>query len=62
MMDSVGNAENIGKILNRKNYFFIPFSQDNYSNKPFSLVFDSSKVIETIIFALKREQIQPILI
>ena len=24
-----GNAENIGKLLNRKNYFFVPFKQDN---------------------------------
>jgi dipicolinate synthase subunit B len=61
-MDLVGNAENIGKLLNRKNYFFIPFSQDNYTVKPFSLVFDISKVIETIDFALRKEQIQPILI
>ena len=29
-----GNAENIGKLLNRKNYYFVPFKQDNPITKP----------------------------
>lgn len=33
------NAENIGKLLNRKNYFFVPFRQDNPITKPRSPVF-----------------------
>lgn len=34
-----GAAVNIGKLLNRKNYYFVPFKQDNPITKPRSLVF-----------------------
>ena len=34
-----GSAENIGKLLNRKHYYFVPFKQDNPITKPRSLVF-----------------------
>ena len=57
-----GNAENIGKLLNRNNYYFVPFRQDNPITKPRSLVFDPDYIIKTIESALKREQIQPILL
>ena len=33
-----GNAENIGKLLNRSNYYFVPFTQDNPITKPRSIV------------------------
>ena len=57
-----GNAENIGKLLNRSNYYFVPFRQDNPITKPRSLVFDPDYIIKTIETALNREQIQPILL
>ena len=57
-----GNAENIGKLLNRKNYYFVPFRQDNPITKPRSIVFDAEYIIKTIKFALDGEQISPILI
>ena len=57
-----GNAENIGKLLNRKNYFFVPFRQDNPITKPRSIVFDSEYIIKTIEYALEGEQIEPILL
>ncbi len=57
-----GNAENIGKLLNRKNYYFVPFRQDNPITKPRSIVFDAEYIIKTIEFALDGEQISPILI
>ena len=57
-----GSAENIGKLLNRKNYFFVPFKQDNPITKPRSLVFDPTYLIKTIEYALDGEQIQPILL
>ena len=57
-----GNAENIGKLLNRKNYFFVPFKQDNPITKPRSLVADFKYLIPTIEKALDREQIEPILL
>lgn len=57
-----GSAENIGKLLNRNNYFFVPFRQDNPITKPRSLVFDPEYIIKTLEYALNREQIQPILL
>ena len=57
-----GNAENIGKLLNRRNYYFVPFRQDNPITKPRSIVFDSEYIIKTIKYALEGEQISPILI
>ena len=57
-----GNAENIGKLLNRRNYYFVPFKQDNPITKPRSIVFDESYLIKTIKFALEGEQISPILL
>ena len=55
-------AENIGKLLNRKHYYFVPFKQDNPITKPRSIVFDPSYLIKTIEYALGNEQIQPILL
>ena len=57
-----GSAENIGKLLNRTNYFFVPFKQDNPITKPRSLVADFKYLIPTIEKALDREQIEPILL
>lgn len=57
-----GSAENIGKLLNRNNYYFVPFKQDNPITKPRSLVFDDKYIIKTLEYAMDREQIQPILL
>ena len=57
-----GNAKNIGILLNRKHYYFVPFRQDNPITKPRSIVFDSSYLIKTIETALDGEQIQPMLL
>lgn len=57
-----GSAENIGKLLNRKHYYFVPFRQDNPITKPRSLVFDSKYTIPTLEEALENRQIQPIIL
>ena len=57
-----GNAENIGKLLNRKNYYFIPFKQDNPITKPRSIVFDFSYIEKTLEEALENKQISPIIL
>lgn len=57
-----GAAENIGKLLARKHYFFVPFGQDDPQNKPTSLVADFSKIPECLSLAAKGQQMQPILI
>ena len=57
-----GSAESIGKLLNRKHLYFVPFRQDNPITKPRSLVFDPNYIVDTVKKALDREQIQPILL
>lgn len=55
-------ARNIGELLVRKNYYFVPFGQDNAVQKPSSLVADFSKISETVEAALRGEQVQPVLL
>ena len=57
-----GAGQNIGKLLNMKHYYFVPFKQDNPITKPRSIVFDPSYLVKTIEYALDGEQIQPILL
>ena len=57
-----GAAENIGKLLNRKNYYFVPVRQDNPITKPTSLVFDTTYIKKTLEEALDGNQIQPFLL
>ena len=60
--DSLGmNGINIMKLLNTKNFFFIPFSQDDYVNKPNSLISHFDLLIESLEKALVYEQLQPVL-
>ena len=56
------NASNIGELLNRKHFYFVPFRQDNPITKPYSMSFDSRYIIPCIERALVCEQIQPILL
>lgn len=57
-----GAAENIGKLLARKHYYFVPFRQDNAEKKPTSLVADFTQVPQALEEALSGRQIQPILL
>ena len=57
-----GAAENIGKLLARKNYYFVPFGQDDAFKKPTSMVADFTKIPQTLEEALAGRQIQPILL
>ena len=60
--DGLGaGAKNIGELLVRKNYYFVPFGQDAAFAKPTSLIADFGKLTETVDAALRGEQIQPIL-
>lgn len=56
-----GNASNIGKLLNRKNFFFVPFYQDDPITKPCSLVADFDLLPAAAEAALKGVQLQPLL-
>ena len=55
-------AENIGRLLARKHYFFVPFRQDDPEKKPTSLVADFQKLPYTLEQALLGVQIQPVLL
>lgn len=55
-------AKNIGELLVRKHYYFVPFGQDNAAAKPCSLVADFEKIPETVDAALRGEQLQPVLL
>ena len=57
-----GAAENIGKLLTRKHYYFVPFRQDDPQKKPTSIVADFSRIPQTLEAALEGRQIQPLLI
>lgn len=57
-----GAAENIGKLLARKHYYFVPFRQDDPVGKPTSLVADFSALPEALRLALEGKQLQPILL
>ena len=57
-----GAAENIGRLLVRKNYYFVPFGQDDALQKPTSLVADFEKIPATLELALQGKQIQPLLL
>lgn len=56
------NMTSIAALINRRNYYFVPFKQDNPLTKPRSIVFDPEYIIKTIELALDGEQIEPILL
>ncbi len=60
--DGLGlNLKNIGILMNSKNIYFVPFKQDDYVNKPKSLVLDYEYVLDSVVLALERKQIQPVI-
>ena len=56
-----GAAENIGRLLNRKHYYFVPFGQDDPVNKPNSMVAHFEMIPKAMEAALEGKQTQPIL-
>ena len=57
-----GAAENIGKLLGKKNIYFVPFGQDDPENKPTSMIADFTQIPQTVAAALDGVQLQPILL
>lgn len=55
-------AKNIGELLARKNYYFVPFGQDDPERKPCSLIADFKRIGETVSAALDGRQLQPVLL
>ncbi len=60
--DALGtSAKNIGYLLNTKNYYFVPFSQDDPVLKERSMIADFNLLENTIKEALVEKQIEPII-
>lgn len=56
-----GSAKNIGALLSREYFYFVPFRQDSPKGKPASVVADFSLIPETIKAALAGVQLQPVI-
>lgn len=60
--DALGmNMKNIGLLLNAKNIYFVPFSQDDPVKKPNSLVAHTDLILPSVEAALDGKQLQPVL-
>ena len=60
--DGLGTAaKNIGNLLNYKNIYFIPFSQDDYIQKEKSLISSFDKTVAAAEAAFAGKQFQPLL-
>ena len=57
-----GAAENIGRLLVRKNYYFVPFRQDDAVGKPASMVADMTLLPAALDAAVEGRQLQPVLV
>lgn len=61
--DGLGaSAQNIGRLLNTKNVFFVPFGQDDPKKKPNSLVAKFELIPDCLEDALERRQYQPVIV
>ena len=56
------NLGNIGKLLNRKQVFFLPMKQDSPAGKPHSLVAEFERIPEALSLALEGKQIRPVFV
>ena len=61
--DGLGaNAVNIGKLINMKNIYLVPFKQDMPAEKPNSLVSDLSLMEKAALSAIEGKQLQPLIL
>ena len=60
--DALGaSAENIARLMNRKNIYFVPMKQDDPTDKPTSLIARFDMLSECVEKALEHRQPQPVL-
>ncbi|WP_458352841.1 dipicolinate synthase subunit B [Peribacillus frigoritolerans] len=61
--DALGlNGVNLMRLMAAKDIYFVPYGQDNPTGKPSSMVARMTMIRDTIISALEREQIQPVIV
>ena len=56
------SAQNIGRLLNVKNIYFVPMKQDDIKRKPASIVADFEMVAPAVKAALEGKQLEPVYI
>lgn len=57
----LGSAKNLGELFNRKNYYFVPMLQDDWINKPASLVAEFGMIPQAAEAAMKGIQLRPLI-
>lgn len=57
-----GSAVNLGALLSRRHYYFVPMRQDAPKTKPCSLVAEMELIPEVLRLALDGEQMQPLML
>lgn len=61
--DGLGaSAAHIAALMQRKQFYFVPFSQDDHLKKPQSLQSDFTMLPDTLECALRSRQLQPVLL
>ena len=61
--DALGtNFKNIASLMATKNIYFVPFGQDDFTNKPKSLASDWTLIEDTMHHAYAGKQLQPVII
>jgi len=56
------NLKNIGLLMTMRNIYFVPFGQDNYKGKPYSMTAHFELMIPAIEQALEGKQLQPVIL
>ncbi len=54
------SAQNIGRLMNTKNVYFVPMSQDDAVNKPTSVIAEFAMIPEAVDAALNGKQMMPV--
>lgn len=57
-----GAAENIGRLMARKHFYFVPYGQDDPEQKPTSLVAHFDLIPQAVELAVQGRQMQPVLL
>jgi len=61
--DALGlNGVNLMRLMAAKDIYFIPFGQDDPIGKPSSMVARMEQLVDTVLAALKGEQLQPVIV
>lgn len=55
------NAGNLGKLINTKGYYFVPFYQDNCQKKPNSLIAKMDLLLPAALDCINGKQLQPMI-